>query len=358
MSTYKTYILKSILPPLAMLTVILTSLVWITQTLRLIHLLDKGIEFKHFLKLIILLIPSLLFMILPIIAVLTVIYVYNRLQEERQLVILRSSGLSNYDLAKPALLIAAIITIISYYISAYLMPLSYNNLKQGLNDFRESYVSNIIDTRTFNQISKHSNIYVDYKNSDGSLDGIVLFDNKVPEHRTILFAKKGRILTSGQHITEFELTDGLRHSYDQLGHLTKLYFDHLIVAINNETPDSNERSKTSIELYIHEMLWPDKTLSAEKQQRLITDGHLRIVWPLFNFAFVFLALSIFLNQPYSRKIHIKQFVLTFAPILLAAWFHFTLQKIAYKDLNYIFLCYANVFLCIIFSIWQSTKNTL
>ena len=89
------------------------------------------------------------------------------------------------------------------------MPLSYNNLKQGLSDFRESYVSNIIDTRTFNQISKHSNIYVDYKNSDGSLDGVVLFDNKVPEHRTILFAKKGRVLTSGQHITEFELIDGL-----------------------------------------------------------------------------------------------------------------------------------------------------
>ena len=358
MLTYKKYILKSILPPLAMLTLVLTSLVWITQTLRLIHLIDKGIEFKHFLKLTILLIPSLLFMILPIIAVLTVIYVYNRLKDERQLIILRNSGLSNYDLAKPALLIATIITIIAYCISAYLMPLSYNNLKQGLSNFRESYVSNIIDTRTFNQISKHSNIYVDRKNSDGFLEGIVLFDNKVPEHRTILFAKKGRILTSSQYVTEIELIDGLRHSYDKLGHLTKLYFDHLIVIVNGENSDPNERSRTSIELYIHEMLWPDKTLSVEKRRRFITDGHLRIVWPLFNFAFVFLALSIFLNQSYNRKIHIKHFILTFTPVLLLAWFHFTLQKVAYKDLNYIFLCYTNVFLCIIFSIWQSTRNSL
>ena len=29
-----------------------------------------------------------------------------------------------------------------------------------------------------------------------------------------------------------------------------------------------------------------------------------------------------------------------------------------KDLDYIFLCYGNVFICIIFSIWQSTRNTL
>ena len=358
MLTYKKYIAKSILPPLATLTILLTSLVWVTQTLRMVHLIDKGIELKHFFKIIILLVPSLLFMILPIIAVLTVIYVYNNLQDERQLVILRNSGISNYALAKPALLVATGVTIFAYYISAYLMPLSYNNMKQELSNFREGYISSIISSKTFNQISKNSNIYVEHKNTDGSLSGIILFDNKVPENRTILFAKNGKIITSNPDLTEFELEHGLRHSYDQLGNLTKLYFDHLIVAITNENTDSNDRNKTSIELYIHEMLWPDNALPIEKQRQLITDGHLRIVWPLFNFAFVFLSLSIFLNQSYNRKTHIKQYVITFIPILLVTYFYFMLQKIAYKDLNYIFLCYANVFSCIIFSIWQSTRNRL
>ena len=346
------------MPSLATLTLVLTSLVWITQTLRMIHLIDKGIEFSYFLKLVLFIIPSLLFMILPIITVLSVVHVYNRLQDERQIVILRSSGLSNFDLAKPALMVATIVTIIAYLISAYLMPLSYNKLKEGLTNFREGYVSNIIEARTFNQISKNSTIYVDNKNSDGSLEGIVLFDNKLPKNRTILFAKNGRIIISDQYKTSFELTSGLRHSYDQLGNLTKLYFDHLVVAINGESSDSTYRQRTSLELYIQEMIWPDKKLSQEKQNRLITDGHLRIVWPLFNFAFVFLALSVFLNQPYNRKSHIKQFILTFLPILLSSYIHFTVQKIAYKDLNYIFLCYLNVILCIIFSIWQSTKKTL
>ena len=358
MLTYTKYITKSIIPTLAMLTILLTSLVWITQTLRMVHLIDKGIEIKHFFKLIILLVPSLLFMILPIIGVITVIYVYSTLQDERQLLILRSSGLSNYDLAKPALLVATGITIFSYYISAHLMPLSYNSMKQELNNFREGYLLNIINERTFNQISKHSNIYIDRKNSDGTLSGIVLFDNKTPEKRTIIFAKSARIVVSTPNITEFELTDGMRHSYDQLGNLTKLYFDNLIVAITNETTKKSERNKTSIELYITEMLWPDSTLTLDKQQQLITDGHLRIVWPLFNFAFIFLALSIFLSQPYNRKSHIKQYLITFIPILLVSYFHFTLQKIAYKETNYIFLCYANLFLCIIFSIWKSTRNSL
>jgi lipopolysaccharide export system permease protein len=358
MLTYKKYITKSILPALTMLTILLTSLVWITQTLRMVHLIDKGIEIKHFFKLIILLIPSLLFMILPIIGVITVIYVYNTLQDERQLLILRSSGLSNYDLAKPALLVATGMTIFAYYISIYLMPLSYNSMKQELSNFRGGYLLNIINERTFNQISKNSNIYIDSKSLDGTLKGIVLFDNKTPEKRTIIFAKNAKIVVSTPNITEFELSDGMRHSYDHLGHLTKLYFDSLIVAITNENTEKSDRNKTSIELYINEMLWPDSALTLDKQQQLITDGHLRLVWPLFNFAFIFLALSLFLDQPYNRKSHVKQYLITFIPILLVAYFHFTLQKIAYKETNYIFLCYANLFLCIIFSIWKSTRNSL
>ncbi len=358
MSIYIKYISRAIFPPLITSAIVLTSLVWITQTLRMAYLLDKGIDLSKFLKFTTLLIPSLLFMILPIITVITVIYVYNKLQDDRQIVIFRSSGLSNFDIAKPALVVATITTIIAYYLSAHLMPLSYNNLKQGLNDFKENYVSNIIDEKTFNQISKHSTIYVDRKNSNGSLEGVVLFDNKSPEKKTVLFAQRGHIRSLRESVTEFELTNGVRHSYDQSGNLTKLKFESLIVAVGSEQNEVNVRTRTSLELYIQEMLWPDESIAPDRQKRLIAEGHSRIIWPLFNFAFVCLALSIFLRQPYNRKSHIKQFVYTFVPILLVAYLHFSMQKIAYKDLDYIFLCYANLFLCIIFGIWQSTKNSL
>ena len=297
-------------------------------------------------------------MILPIITVISVIVVYNRLQDERQLLILRSAGLSNFNLAKPALFITILITIFASYVSAYLMPYSYNKLKQETSNFQKGYVANIIETRTFNQISRTSTIYIDSRNADGSMDGVIFFDNKNPENRTIFFAKRGVINITDTENTQFELIDGLRHSYDSQGKLTKLYFDNLAVVIESEKNDEESRSKTSLELYLNEMLWPDTDLPIAKQNRLITDGHSRIIWPLFNFAFVFLSLSIFLRQPYHRKSHIKQYIITFIPILIASYFHFTLQKIAYKDLDYIFLCYANVFVCIMLSIWLNTKKSL
>ena len=358
MDTYKKYIFKAILPTFLILSAVLTSLVWITQTLRLVHFIDKGIAFQSFIKIITLLIPSLLFMILPVITVISIIVVYNRLQEERQIIILQSSGLSNFYLAKPALYLAIFITIFSAYISAYLMPYSYNKLKEETNSFQKGYVTGIIDARTFNQVSTTSTIYIDRKHSDGLMEGVIFFDNNIPKNRTIFFAKQGRIITTSPDNAKFELIDGLRHSYDKNGKLTKLHFDILSVSITNDTSEEKSRNKTSLELYLNEMLWPDSSLPIEKQTRLIADGHIRIIWPLLNFAFVFLALSIFLKQPYNRKSHIKQYIVTFAPIFIASYFHFTLQKIAYKDLNYIFLCYTNVFICIILSIWLNTKKSL
>ena len=358
MDTYKKYIFKTILPTFLVLSSLLTSLVWITQTLRLIHLVDKGIAFKSFMKIVWFLIPSLLFMILPIITVIAVIIVYNRLQEERQLIIFQSAGLSNFDISKPAIYITLLITIFAIYISSYLMPYSYGELKKETSSFQKSYASSIIEERTFNQISKTSTIYINKKNPDGSMDGIIFFDNKILENRTIFFANSGKIIQINPNNTQFELIDGTRHSYDKNGRMTKLYFDSLSVSLASEAYNNESRSKTSLELYLNEMLWPDMSLSIEKQNRLITDGHIRIIWPLFNIAFVVLALSIFLRQPYNRKSRIKQYILSLSPVLIASYFHFTIQKMAYKDLSYIFLCYTNVFICIILGIWLNIKKSL
>jgi lipopolysaccharide export system permease protein len=357
MLIYKKYIIKTTLYPLLALTCVLTSLVWITQILKLLPLIDKGVAFADFLNLIILFLPSLFFIISPLISVLAVIYVYSKLQEERQLVILKTSGLSNFSITKPALIIASIVTLISYYISLHLMPLSYNKLKYNLSNFRENYVSNIIDERTFNQISKYTTIYVDKKNKDGTLEGIILFDNKVPEQHSILFAKHGMIVMNDD-VPVFRLKDGFRQSFDQNRSLTKLHFDDLLVEIKSDAPFEDDRNKTSLELYVQEMLWPKNELSSERKIRLRIDGHQRLIWPFFNYCLVFLALSMFLSRPYNRKSNMKQMAYTFIPLIIVAYFHFTFQKIAYQEPIYLFACYLNVFLCIIFSIWQSSRRKI
>ena len=355
MLIYKKYIAKAIFYPFIALSSILTSLVWITQILKLLYLLDKGINSIDFLKLMILILPSLFFMISPLVSVIAIIYVYNNLQEDRQLIILKASGLSNFAIAKPGLIVATFITLIAYYVSLYLTPLSYSKLKYELSDFRENFVSNIITEKTFNQLSKYITIYVEKKNTDGSLTGIVLFDNKVPKNHSILFGKTGKVVMHGS-IPLFQLQDGFKQSFDENNNITKLYFDELLIEFQKN--DSVNRNKTSLELYIHEMLWPDDNFSEAQKRRLMVDAHQRLIWPLFNYCLVFLALSMFLNENPSRGVNIKQIIYTFIPLLIVAYFHFSLQRIAYQEPLYIFACYLNIFFCIVFSIWKTNKTTI
>ncbi|MGC0372025.1 MAG: hypothetical protein DGJ47_000729 [Rickettsiaceae bacterium] len=358
MSIYNKYVINILIPVLFFATVMVTSIVWIVQTMNLSRLLDKGVTLTIFLKLTFLLLPYFIFIIMPIVSVLSVIFIYHKLQEERQVVVLRGAGFSDFSIAKPALYLSVIVTLIVYYISLHLMPISYNSLKSNLSNFKENYVSNIISERAFNQISKYNTLYIEKKQRNNSFEGVILFDNKKPQKRTIFFAKSGKIKSFSQNSTEFELFSGVRHSYDKYGNITKLYFDNISINVTGKNISSENRKRSPLELFIHEMIWPDSELSLEKQNRLVVDGHIRLIWPLCNFAFVFLAISIFLKFPFTRQSQLKQYVYTFLPVIVAIYLHFTLQKMSYHNVEYIVFCYLNVFLCIIIAVLQSVRGKL
>jgi lipopolysaccharide export system permease protein len=234
------------------------------------------------------------------------------------------------------------------------MPVSYNKLKIRLGVMRDSYISSIVEVRKFNQISKDTTLYIDGRDSDSNLYGVILFDNRKPETRSVIFARHGKFnLEDGE--AYFQLQQGLRQAYDSNKHMTRLYFDDLTVTIEKEQLDVSNKKKNSLESFIGEMLYPDPNMHPDTQKRRIADGHLRIIWPFFNIVFTILGLSYFLKIRPSRNSQWSKIMHSFLPVLLAAIVHFTLQKFAYKNLDIIFLCYANVLLCIIIGFLQCRR---
>lgn len=347
MYIYNKYIIRKLLPILFIFTLVATSIVWIVQTMNLSKLIDKGIALTAFIKLTFLLLPYFIFIIMPIISVLAVIFLYHKLQEERKLVVLRSAGLSNLQIAKPALYLCVGISIILYYISLYLLPISYSNLKTTIGNFKEKYISHMITEKTFNQLSKYTTLYIDKQIGKTDFSGVLLFDNQSPDKRVIFFAKEGAIKSFSPQGISFELFAGVQHIYDKSGNISKLHFDKINVNIAKPDDSAPTRIKSPFELFIHEMIWPSQVMSLQNQNRLIVDGHVRLVWPFCNFAFVFLALSIFLRYPAARKTNFKQYAACFTPIIFLIYTHFSLQKIIYYDIEYLYLLYANITLALV-----------
>ena len=130
MRRFSTYIASHLFCPLLLVAFRFTGVVWLTQSLRFIDLIiNKGLSFGLFLYMTVLLLPSLLTVILPISLFAAVLYTYNQLIVDREIVVLKATGLSNLRLALPALNLAGIVMVICYAINLYLMPLGFHEFK-------------------------------------------------------------------------------------------------------------------------------------------------------------------------------------------------------------------------------------
>src|SRR5215831_15977088 len=109
------YILRQVLGPTLLFTLLLTLVVWMTQALRLLDLvINRGQSALIFAYLTTLMLPSLLVVIVPVAFFGAAIYALNKLNTDSELVVMWSAGISLVQLAIPALMAAAVAMAITY----------------------------------------------------------------------------------------------------------------------------------------------------------------------------------------------------------------------------------------------------
>src|ERR1700755_3538403 len=87
------YVLGQLLGPVALLTLLMTSVIWLTQLPRLLDLvINRGQSAPTFLYLTSLLIPALLAIILPIAFFFGTLFTLSRLNSDSELVVMASAG--------------------------------------------------------------------------------------------------------------------------------------------------------------------------------------------------------------------------------------------------------------------------
>ena len=118
------YVLRQIVGPFLLFTLLLTLVVWMTQALRLLDLvINRGQSAGIFAYLTVLMLPSLLVVIVPIAFFGAALYALNRLNSDSELVVMWSAGISRLQIALPVLAAAGLAMAFTYACSLYLMPL-------------------------------------------------------------------------------------------------------------------------------------------------------------------------------------------------------------------------------------------
>src|SRR6185437_3742409 len=130
MDSLTRYILRQCFAVMVFVTAALCTAVWLTQSLRLVDLIvNRGLTVDMFLYLSLLILPRFIDIVLPIGVFIAVLFVFNRLSGESELVVMRSAGLGPFALAKPVMILAAIACVALFTESPYFLPASNREFK-------------------------------------------------------------------------------------------------------------------------------------------------------------------------------------------------------------------------------------
>ena len=300
---FTSYILRQLGSTVIFITIALTGVVWLSQSLKFLDfIINKGLSFLSFARLTMLLMPTVLSIILPVAAFCAIIYVYNRLNIDRELVVLRAAGLSQWSLAVPALMLAAILTIVGYIITLYAMPAGFRAFKDEQYVLRADYSHVLLQEGVFNSLVDGLTVYVRARRPSGEVLGILVHDSRDPEVPVTMMAESGALIATPDG-PRFLLVNGNRQEVSTEGQAIKmLFFDRYTLDLSDLTEPPDYRYREPRERFLHELLRPPETASDEQyRSELIAEAHQRLVTPLNVVALTMIGLACMLSGEFNRR---------------------------------------------------------
>ena len=207
------YLFTELLSPFSMSLSILVFIMVTRESLRLVELLvSKGVGLWAVLKVFAHLLPSFLVLTLPIAGIIASITAFGRLSLDKELVAMRAAGLSLLRLARPVMLFALMVFMLTLWLAQYGQPWSSTNLKKvALNLLRDQLVL-ALERGSFTETIPGMTIYVSERGYEPS-GGIFISDARNADDPRIIVANAYNVLIdSSTEQVALRLRDGVIHS--------------------------------------------------------------------------------------------------------------------------------------------------
>ncbi len=288
------YILTQLLGPVAVLTLLLTSVIWLVSILPLLDLvINRGQSAPTFLYLILLLLPTPLVIIMPIAFFFAALFTLHRLQGDSELIVMASAGYSLRQLAAPVLACAAITMALTYACVLYLMPAGQRALRDKVLDIRADMAGALLNEGEFNPAAPGLTVFLRQMGSNGEIKGILVHNNQDRKRPITYIAEKG-ILAQTPAGTRLIMLDGTIETSAQGGkQLQVLHFERDTVNLDQFAAPTRNTLRKLNERYLNELLWPPETQGVTQRIRdqFFAEAHNRLSQPLYCFTFALIALA-------------------------------------------------------------------
>lgn len=249
-----------LLEALVFFLISLTAFTGILFTFRILKLtsliINKGVEFSQVATVFISIIPTFLEIALPLAALLGVMLAFARMSGDSEVVVIRASGISLYEIIWPIVLFGLIVLNGTLIVSHYLKPYGYKSLNQVLFDIARTKTTAGLDAGVFNDLGRLTLYSEEIDHASGRLKGVLIDDKRDPEQRKVITALQGRITSNpdDRNIT-FHLENGQIHELAGNKYLLTEYVENEIATNPKELqdPTQQERSTRPRELLFSEL---------------------------------------------------------------------------------------------------------
>jgi lipopolysaccharide export system permease protein len=320
------YLLRQTLGLTLIVTIALTAAFWLVQSLRLVEMIvDRGVGLVLFLELMALSLPQLLQLVIPVGCFVGVLFTYNKLIADSELVVMRACGSSQWQLMRPALILAGGATAIMFALSAYLLPASKNAFKDLQFQIRNQFTSSLLQEGTFNTLSDRLMVYVRARSPDGGLEGMLIQDNRDPTKLTTYTAERG-LIAQVDGRPAVMMIDGTKEVWDRTKkQLSMLSFVRFPLDLDQFRDVPGARILQPDERYLQDLFFPtDAEGDPQLRNRLLVEGHDRLVRPFYCLAYTLVALAALLTGELNRRGQSKRILAAIFTMValqaLALWF--------------------------------------
>lgn len=287
------YILGQILGPVALLTVLMTCVILLTQSLRLLDLvINRGQSAPTFVYLTILILPGLLAIILPIAFFFGTLFTLSRLNGDSELVVMASAGYSQRQLAAPVFIAALLVMILTWACALWLMPAGQRALNAKVLDIRADIGAALLNEGEFNPPAPGLTVFIRQLGNDGQIRGILVHDSR-DVHRPVTYLAERGVLAQTPQGARLIMLDGTVEQSAQGGReLSVLKFQRDVINLDQFAGPARVNQRQTSERFLGELLNPsDPSLPQRIRNTYLAEAHNRLSQPLYCLAFAMIAMA-------------------------------------------------------------------
>ena len=297
------YVLRRILIAFGSGLVVLTAIIWATQALQRLDLVTaKGQTLILFAELTVLAVPFLATLIAPIAFVIAMLAIYDRLNRDNELAVMSAAGASRRALLQPALAAAALVSVLIAISAFYIAPQGLKSVRVLLTEIRADIVSSIVQPGNFMDIEQGLVVHIRDRRADGSLQGLLLSDERDPEQSMTYIAETARVVEAVDR-TLLVMGNGSVQRLDRRDdELSVAEFEAYAFDLTNLIPEDVEAVFKPSERTLSELLDPaeNDAYVLEHRDQFRVEIHDRMTQPLYPIVFALIAF-VFVGDPRTNR---------------------------------------------------------